>query len=253
MMKSKAVQMRMRGSAQRACIGAAVAAGVLLATISARAQEFAQSRSAAVSHHADRPYTQAELGVGMLTLPGARFCLSNPGNCTRGDISPEVYLVMLYRLNRSWAFGAGATVALPSGSDKAPPASLDRSHTRSYLMVDTALRYYGLQLDWMEGWVGGTLGAVIIKDLYKNNAENPSAPILGPQGVSVRTEGLSAGIEAGVAWSFANNWSLAGVLRSAWWFLPATKACAPTGDCATLGGETTMFFLGGAVAYRIGL
>lgn len=252
MMKGKAVRMKMRGPAQRMGIGAA-AAIVLLATSGLHAQESAQSRSASYARLAERPYTQAELGVGMLTLPGARFCLSNPGSCTRGDTSPEGYLVMLYRPNRQWAFGAGATIGLPSGSDKAPPANLDRSHTRSYLMLDTTARYYGLQLDSIEGWVGGTVGAVIINDLYKNNAENPSAPILGPQGVSVRTEGLSAGIEAGVAWSFANNWSLAGVLRTAWWFLPGTKACAPTGDCATLGGETTMFFLGGAVAYRIGL
>lgn len=213
------------------------------------------SRSAAVARLADRPYTQAELGLGMLTLPGAKFCLSNPGSCTRGDTSPEGFLVMLYRPNRLWGFGAGATVGLPSGSDtpQAPYGNLDRSHTRSYLMFDAMARYYGLQLPWIEGWLGGTLGGVVISDQYTNNAENPSAPILGPKGVNVRTEGMSAGIEAGIAWSFANNWSITGMLRSAWWFLPSKKECAPTGDCATLGGETAMFSLGGSIAYRIGL
>jgi hypothetical protein len=236
----------------RACIG--LAAALVLAASGAAAQETPRGRSAAVARLADRPYTQAELGVGVLTLPRARFCLSNPQTCTRGDLNPAGFVAMLYRPNRLFAVGAGAMMGVPSGSNE--PASsqdVDRSHTRSYLMFDATARYYALQLDWIEGWVGGTLGGVVIKDQYTNKTENPSAPILGPGGISIRTEGVGAGIEAGVAWSFALNFSVAAMLRTAWWFLPEEKAAGPTGDSATLSGQTPMFSLGVALAYRIGL
>jgi hypothetical protein len=255
MMERMAVCRGITGASSSRAVALAIAACVSFTSVAASAQDSTRSRSAPVARVSDRPYTQAELGIGMLTLPATEFCLSNPGTCTRGDTNPLGYLMMMYRPNRLWGFGAGATVAMPSGGDKTPSTygNLDRSHQRSYLLFDATVRYYALRLDYIEGWAGGTLGGVVINDLYKNNAENPSAPILGPKGVSIRTEGVSAGIEAGIGWSFANNWTVAGILRSAWCFLPDNKACGPTGDCATLSGQTAIFSLGAAIAYRIGL
>ncbi|MCU0694731.1 MAG: hypothetical protein MUF54_25415 [Polyangiaceae bacterium] len=112
-------------------------------------------------------------------------------------------------------------------------------------------RYYVLQLDTVEAWTGVTAGGVVVADQYNTQVENPSAPILGPQGVSVRTEGLAAGIAAGAGWKFSPDWSVEGSLRTAWWFLPSDKACAPTGDCATLSSDVAMFTLAVGVSYRI--
>jgi len=235
--------------------GAAVGACALLVAGESQAQETANTRSAVAARLSDRPYTQAELGVGMLTLPATEFCLRDPASCTRGEIVPAGFLEMLYRPNRRFAIGAGATMAV-SNSDTRPTGTytqMDRSHSRNYLLFDTAARYYALQLGWIEGWIGASMGAVIVRDMYTNNADNPSAPIVGPKGVDVRSEALTAGIEAGLAWSFGKNWSLAAALRSAWWFLPKQRACAPTGDCATLSGSTPMFSLSAVLGYRIGL
>lgn len=239
----------------REAIAAAVAAVVLCASGQASAQETAKSRSAAAARLSDRPYTQAELGAGMLTLPATEFCLRDPATCTRGEIVPAGFLVMLYRPNRRWAIGAGASMAVSSNTPNPTNyyTQLDRSHSRNYLLFDTMARYYALQLDWIEGWVGASIGAVIVRDMYKNNADNPSAPIVGPKGVDVRSEALTTGIEAGLAWSFGKNWSIAAALRSAWWLLPDERSCAPTGDCATLSGKTAMFSLSAVLGYRIGL
>lgn len=219
------------------------------------AQETAKNRAVAFAHELDRPYTMAEFGVGMLTLPTTDICLANPQTCTKGDISLDGFAWMLYRPNAHWAVGAGVTYAMPSnsGTPQQTEANLNRTHSRRYLLADVTARYYALHLDWLEGWFGATAGAVVVSDTYKSNIENPSAPILGVNGISVRTEGVSGGLAAGIGWSFAPNWSIEGQLRSAWWVLPSTRACAPTGDCATLANSVAMFSLGLAIGYRISL
>jgi hypothetical protein len=232
------------------------AALALLAHASpAVAQETAQTRSAAVARMFDRPHTQAELGFGMLTLPTTDVCLANPQTCTKGDISPEGFLWMLYRPDGRFALGAGMTYGFPATSDETPTAhaTYRRVHTRRYFLIDATGRYYALRLGWLEAWAGLTFGGVIVNDGYRTDTENPSAPILGPSRTDVRTEGLSAGLAGGVGWTFTKNWSLEGGLRSAWWLLPSERACAPTGDCATLSDQVAMFTLGVAVGYRIGL
>jgi hypothetical protein len=255
MMDDRAAAMSSSMATMRFGVALAMGACVSLVGLRAQAQDTPQSRYAAVAPRADRPYTQAEFGVGMLTLPASKFCLSAPSSCTRGDISPEAYVLMLFRPNRSFGIGAGVALGLPSGSEQSqsPYNDVDRSHSRSYLMIDVVGRYYALQLPTLDGWVGGPFGGVVISDQYTNNADNPSAPILGPKGVIIRTEGVSLGLEAGFAWSFARNWSIGGVLRSARWVLPSTQECAPTGDCATLSGSNSMFSLVGTISYRIGL
>src|SRR2546427_193516 len=60
---------------------------------------------------ADRPYTLAQLGVGLLTLPAADVCLRGRA-CTKGDNSIELDFWQLYRANHFFAVGAGASVAL---------------------------------------------------------------------------------------------------------------------------------------------
>lgn len=235
-------------------IGIAIAASALLTAAPAASEDTARERAAAAARVFERPHTQAELGIGMLTLPTSEFCFTAPQTCTRGDASPLGYITMLYHPNGDWAFGAGASLGLPAGSDSPADApSIDRSHTRSYLMFDGVARYYALRLGWLEGWVGGTLGMVVVNDTYTNDRTDPSAPILGPKGVTLRSEGFSAGLAMGLGWTFARDWSVEGMLRTAWWRLPPEPLRAPTGDNATLTGQVAMFSLGVAIAYRIGL
>lgn len=166
-------------------LAGALAAAALLHSGTAFSQEKSvQARNAAAARLFDRPYTQAELGLGMVTLPTTEFCLSAPGTCTRGDANLLGYLSYLYRPNATWAVGAGASLGLQLGSDSIQsPGNIERSHHRNYLMLDALGRYYALRLGWLEGWVGATAGMVVINDTYTNDHANPSAPILGPQGV----------------------------------------------------------------------
>jgi len=234
-------------------LAGALAAAAVLSGGEASSQEKG-ARAAAAARIFERPYSQAELGIGMLTLPTTEFCLSAPGTCTRGDASMLGYLSYLYRPNADWAIGAGASMGMQTGGESIDsPGGIERSHNRSYLMLDALGRYYALRLGWLEGWIGGTAGMVVINDTYTNDHANPSAPILGPQGVILRTEGMSAGIAMGLGWTFAQNWSVEGMLRSAWWLLPSKLERAPTGDTATLKDQVAMFSLGVAVAYRMGL
>lgn len=190
----------------------------------------------------------------MVTLPTTEFCLSAPGTCTHGDANLLGYLSYLYRPDANWAIGAGASLGMQSGSDSIDsPGNLERSHHRNYLMLDAIGRYYALRLGWLEGWVGATAGMVVVNDTYTNDHADPSAPILGPQGVILRTEGITTGIAFGLGWTFAQNWSAEGMLRSAWWLLPSEPKTAPTGDAATLKGQVAMFSLGIAIAYRMDL
>ncbi len=230
--------------------------GCVLALASeAHGQQTALTRDAAAARELQKPYTQAEAGVSILTLPTTKVCLTEPGTCTRGDITPQGYVWMLYRAGAQYAIGAGASYAPSIKTDTPQPIypGLDRTHKRDYLMIDMTGRYYAVHSSWLEGWVGATVGGVVVYDHYDTKMANPSAPILGPSGVLASTEGLSMGIAAGLGWTFAANWSVEAGLRSAWWYLPSTRACAPTGDCATLVGNVAVFTLGIGVAYRIAL
>lgn len=221
----------------------------------AQVREASLARAAVAAPSLDNPYTLAEVGLGVLTLPTTDICLTDPSSCTKGDTSPFGYVWMLYRPNSTYAIGAGASYLPPVGSDTPQRgfSELDRTHTRQYLLIDVIGRYYALHLDTVDGWLGMTAGGVVVSDRYKTNAENPSAPILGPTGIAIRTEGLTAGLAAGVGWNFALNWTVESSFRTAWWFLPSEKACAATGDCATLSDDVAMFTLSIGVGYRIAL
>ncbi|MFW5739875.1 MAG: hypothetical protein ACOC1F_05875 [Myxococcota bacterium] len=235
---------------------ALVLAGVLLASSAAHAQkrETARARAAASAPRLQNPYTVAEVGLGILTLPTTDVCLTQPGTCTKGDTNPYGWIWMLYRASEQFAIGAGTSYARSLSSDTTLMTdNVERSHTRNYMLIDVTGRYYGLRFPHLEGWLGMTVGGAVISDQYKTETESSDAVILGPGGVVVRTEGLSAGLSAGVGWTFMRNWSLETSFRTAWWFLPEDKACGPTGDCATLADDVPMFSLGIGVGYRISL
>src|SRR4051812_4024493 len=74
---------------------------------SAQADETAATRNAQATRTLDRPFTVAQVGIGLLTLPAADVCLRNRP-CTKGDTSIEADIWQLYRATRDFAIGAGA-------------------------------------------------------------------------------------------------------------------------------------------------
>jgi hypothetical protein len=201
----------------------------------------------------DRPSGIAEAGVGWLTLPGAEVCIDRKTGCSQGDTSLALDLWQLYRQSRRFAFGAGILLALIPTTDapKQDPQGVQRDHSRRYFTVEGMLRYYPYVGETVEWWVGGTGGLVVVSDRFvvKEDQEDDRA-LLGPRGVTVRTEGGTIGIAGGPVLSLAPHWSLGLTLRYGHWFLPDEPAHDPLGSQASLTGRNTMFSAGVAVAFR---
>lgn len=231
-------------------------APALIATLPgvARADETASTRSALAARGVDRPYTMAQLGLGLLTLPTADVCLkSRP--CTKGDTSIAIDFWQMYRANRSFAVGAGASVALVPTTDNPPSeAGVDRSHTRSYFLVEGQGRYYVVASPSFEAWVGATAGIVVVSDRY--SIEDPNKrmwAIIGPLSSTVSSEGASVGALLGAEWSFAPNWAAGFSARYMRWFLPHEPAATIFLDRATLTDQQSAIHIGISCSYRIAL
>jgi hypothetical protein len=219
-----------------------------------------QARAEGAPHEGafDRPYTVAQLGVGLLTLPAADVCLSslNGRTCTKGDNSIELDFWQLYRANRFFAIGAGASVALVPVTDNppSPDPTIDRTHTRSYFLVEAQGRYYFVRAETFEAWLGITAGGVIVSDRYSIDlVQKSTAAIIGPNASTVRTEGGALGALLGSSWHFAPNWAFGFSVRYMQWFLPHDPATTVFLDRATLTGEQRAFNFGISVSYRIAL
>jgi hypothetical protein len=201
----------------------------------------------------DKPTGMAEAGFGWLTLPAADVC--SPAGCRAGDTSFEVDVWQLYRRDLNLAFGAGVLLGLIPTTDapRRDPSGIERDHTRSYLTIEGTLRYYPYVGESFELWTGVTGGLVVVSDRFKVVDEFEDQPLIGPQGVTIRTEGGSLGLAVGGAYQLSRNWSIGGSLRSGAWFLPSEPARDALGDNASLAGRTSVFSLGLHVAYRITL
>jgi len=221
---------------------------------SARADETASTRSALAARGVDRPYTLAELGLGLLTLPAADVCLkSRP--CTKGDTSIDIDFWQMYRANRSFAVGAGASVALKPTTDNPPSeAGVERSHTRSYFLVEGQGRYYAVASPSFEAWIGATAGIVIVSDRYSiDEANKRTWALIGPLSSTIATEGATVGALIGAEWSFAPNWAAGFSARYMQWFLPQEPATTVFLDRATLTDQQSAIHIGISCSYRIAL
>jgi hypothetical protein len=204
-------------------------------------------------HALDRPTGMAEAGFGWLTLPGADVC--SQAGCKAGDTSFELDGWQLYRQNLRLAFGAGLLLGLIPTTD-APPGEIDneiqRDHTRKYLTLEGTLRYYPYVGQSFEFWTGVTGGLVVLSDRFQV-VDVYDKPLIGPAGVTIRTEGGTLGLAFGGAYELSRHWSVGGSLRVGSWFLPDKPATDPLLDKASVTGRNWVFSLGFNVAYRIGL
>jgi len=236
---------------------AAVACGALLAVAPlARADESSATRRAIAAREMDRPYTLAEVELGLLALPAADVCIRSATDCEQGEGSLAVGIHNLYRIG-AFGIGAGINWATTLRSDAARGApELKREHSRAYFIVEGQFRYYALRsADW-EGWAGLTLGGVVVNDSWsviEDREPYADTDFVGPRAVTLGTEGVSAGLAIGAEWSFASNWSVGGILRYSNWFFPESPPPLPTNDPASLSGRVDMIALSIALAYRIAL
>jgi hypothetical protein len=199
-----------------------------------------------------RPTGIAEGGFGWLTLPGAAVC--SPAGCKAGDTSFEVDGWQLYRQNLRVAFGAGLLLGLIPTTDapRSDPQGIQRDHSRKYMSLEGMLRYYPYVAETFELWVGVTGGLVVLSDRFQV-VDAYDKPLLGPSGVTIRTEGGTLGLAFGGAYQLSRHWSLGASLRYGNWFLPNTPATDPLEDKASVTGRNSVFSLGLNVAYRIEL
>ncbi|MFO7180657.1 MAG: hypothetical protein DIU78_018295 [Pseudomonadota bacterium] len=200
----------------------------------------------------ERPAGIAEAGVGWLTLPGAEVCIERAAGCSHGDTSLEVEVWQLYRSSRRFAFGAGILLALiPTTDAPRDPEGVERDHIRRYFTVEGMVRYYPYVGDSVEWWVGITGGLVVVSDSFiVEQSRDDNRALLGPRGVTIRTEGGTVGLAGGPVVALSPNWSAGLTLRYGHWFLPHQPARDPLGSEASLTGRNTMFSLGVSLAYR---
>lgn len=245
--------MKPRGAVARG-LGALVWAAVTVAS-RAHAADPALDEPRVISgfHALDRPTGIAEAGFGWLTLPGANVC-SQVG-CKAGDTSFELDGWQLYRQNLRIAFGAGLLLGLIPTTD-APQGELSgdiqRDHTRKYLTLEGMFRYYPYVGQSFEFWAGITGGLVVLSDRFQV-VDVYDKPLIGPAGVTIRTEGGTLGVAFGGAYELSRHWSLGATLRVGSWFLPDKPATDALEDKASVTGRNSVFSLGVNVAYRIPL
>jgi hypothetical protein len=221
----------------------------------ARAERTAEERSAIADD--DRPHTLAQLGIGLLTIPGADVCLKDRP-CTKGDTSIAMEFWQMYRANRYFAVGAGTSIAVKPTVDYPPNlGGIERAHTRGYFSVEAQVRYYALRLDVAEAWLGASGGGVVVSDRYTiedNKTTFGAEPaIIGPRQNTVRTEGLTVAAILGGQWMLAPSWGVGATFRYARWLLPSKPATTSFLDRATLTNSQGVLYIGITAAYRIAL
>ena len=195
----------------------------------------------------------AELGLGWLVLPGAKVCSARTQNsCKNGDSSPMIEVWPLVRPLPRFALGAGISLGLIPTTDapRQDPPGVDRSHSRGYLTVEGIGRYYPIVGQNVEAWAGLTAGFVVVSDTFRSKNGLTDKALVGPRGVTIRTEGYTVGLAVGGSYRLSPHWSIGATFRYGAWLLPKKPATDPLGDEASLVGLNNMFSLSLDVGYR---
>jgi len=228
-------------------------AAILFATPNARAQSQDPTAFDRASFHG-----KAEVGLGLLGLPTAEVCTNRERKdlgCKRGDSSPTLELWQLFRPNPLFAAGAGITIGLFPITD-APKQELpgvNRDHKRGYLMAEGIARFYLLHGPVWEAWLGATGGLVVVSDTYSSSTNTTDRAYIGPRGITIRSEGYTIGLAAGIAKELTEAWSIGTTVRYALWSLPQIPARDSLKDEASLIGRVATLMIGINVGYRLSL
>lgn len=204
----------------------------------------------------DRLTGMAEFGLGWLVLPGAEVCVeASISGCSRGDSSLGLEAWQIFRANRSFAAGAGLLLGLTptTAPPREDPPGVSRDHARRYFTVEATGRYYAFTAPTFEAWAGLSGGLVVVSDRFESTRGQSDKALVGPRGVTIRTEGYTVGVAAGAAYLFTESWSLGAALRYGSWFLPEEPASSPFGDEASLRGQVNLISFGINLGYRVPL
>lgn len=242
-------------------VGLVLAAGIARASDPPSDGRSDKTAAGTAINFVQRPHTVALLEVGILALPGAPISSSQVGGDTpfgrigSGDATLQTGIDVLFRVSRDWVFGAGFLFGPRPTSDPeyGGLGQLPRSHSRSYLQTTGEFRWVPLHTRFIEAWVGGTLGVVIIADRFETQAGASKPTVFGERVVTLRTEGLTLGVQAGFDWVITDRFVAGFAVRLAHWFLPGSPQCSPIGDCTTLLGSANAIGFGVNVGYRIPL
>jgi hypothetical protein len=215
----------------------------------------------ALSRIIDRPHTVAEIEIGIVALPTAPISAGQSGGDTpfgtigRGDATMQTGLHVLYRFHRNFALGAGALFSPFPTSDPEYGGlrQLPRTHSRGYFFFGGEGRWVPLHWKFFEGWVGVSIGGVVVADRFNTDSGDRVAPILGTKEVTIRTEGFAAGLQFGGTYYITENWIAGTMFRAYRWILPDTPRCSSIGDCGTLSGSITALEFGITIGYRLPL
>ena len=198
-----------------------------------------------------RPHALITGGVGMIGLPAAQVCSSPSTPCRPGEASLALSLANVVRWGRI-GIGAGADVAFGLRPEQGVRAA-GRDHVRSYYAFDALFRYYLPLARRVEWWVGGSIGAIVLSDTWSTAADRaPYSDLrnVGPQRLTLRTEGLSVGPSIGGHWRFRDRWVIGSQFRYMNWFLPTGRAKTAFDDSASLAGRIDVFDVGVFLGFR---
>jgi hypothetical protein len=236
-------------------LGAAVG-GLSVSTGALGQDTSVTARRAVAAREQGIPYTVVEVGAGVIALPAAEVCPTSLDQCQTGEVSLGLGIRNVYQFG---PFGVGAGVVWGTSlleEDARGAAYLEREHTRRYFQVEGLFRYSFVETPDAEGWVGGTVGLVMVLDEWSVRADRDppnTVRFVGPESLVIGTEGFTTTVGAGGSWIFAENFSLGGVFRYGNWILPFEPETSPVGDVASLSGRVDVFDLTVSLAYRLAL
>lgn len=196
----------------------------------------------------------AELGVGVLGLPGARVCGNGRSllECNEGDTTPMAQIWELYRASELVAVGAGISLGMSpfANNTQGDPEGVEREHNRGYLTAEGLFRYHVLIERPWECWLGATSGLAVVSDTFRSRRGTTDRAFVGPRGTTLRTEGLSLGVAVGLNYLLSPSWTVGASMRTGVWLLPSQRAVDPFGDQASLRGVNSFLMLAISVGYR---
>ena len=226
-----------------------------LAPVRAAAQEVADEPEERDPRDAyDSGSTMVSADGGVLALPFAEACPFTGAACEPGEVGMAAGLHVHGRI---YDFGVGAGFTYAAGlksTEAAGAAALEREHSRSYLVLDGVFRYYPPQLGDFVWWVGASVGAVVINDRWTTLADREpfaEADLIGPEALSLATEGFSAGVQVGGHWKFYDIWLVGTSIKYSNWVLPDEREVTPLGDLASLAGRVDVVEAGLALGFEL--
>jgi hypothetical protein len=196
----------------------------------------------------------AELGVGVLGLPGAQVCGKGRSllDCDQGDTTPMVQMWQLYRASEVIAVGAGISIGMSpfANNTTGDPEGVEREHNRGYLTAEGIFRYQVLLERPWGCWLGATSGLAVVSDTFRSQRGTTDRAFVGPRGTTLRTEGFSLGVAVGLSYLLTPSWTLGTSMRTGLWVLPSKRAEDPFGDQASLRGANSFLMLAVSIGYR---